>query len=602
MNSLPPWHQYAHDAAAVGRAEAAVQEQLRPLLLQLRTLEKEPDGHQAQIAQLRKQVKPLQAKLRAMPWRVGRYVMLACERHLRDLETGHERGLYFSDKVAAAAVKFYSFLAHTTGKWAGQPLTLEPWQQFIIASLFGWKRANGTRRFRESYKEVARKNGKSTFSSGIGLQLLVADQEPGAQIYTAATKKEQARIVFGDAKLMASKSTALKMIRVQQHSIFVPGTNSKMVPMSADANTEDGLNPHGIIIDEYHAHPNDALYGVLKSATGARTQPLLSIITTAGFNKLGPCALLRQSCISILEGHHQADHYFAIIFSLDEDDDWNDQTTWGKANPNLGVSVGWDYLREQYQDSVRTPSLQVNFKTKHLNLWTDSAETWLPAELWALGNGVTPPEQLLTRECYGGLDLASVRDICALVLVFPNEDGSFETLRFYWIPEDTVDTRTLKDQVPYRQWVDQGLMFATPGNVTDYNYIKAEVRHLCEAYRVLRIGYDRYNSSQLVIDLTEEGVQMSPFGQGFVSMNAPTKELEKLVLDGQVHHGGDPVLAWMNGNVVLARDPAGNIKIDKGKAKEKVDGMVALVMALGEYMTDEKEADSVYNQRGLIEL
>jgi len=266
------------------------------------------------------------------------------------------------------------------------------------------------------------------------------------------------------------------------------------------------------------------------------------------------------------------------------------------------VSVSWNYLREQYADSVRTPSLQVNFKTKHLNRWTDSAETWLPAELWALGAVGLAPEQLLTRECYGGLDLASVRDICALVLVFPNEDGSFETLRYYWIPEDTVDARTQKDQVPYRQWVDQGLLFATPGNVTDYSYIKAEVRRLCEAYRVLRIGYDRYNSSQLVIDLTEEGIVMSPFSQGFVSMNAPTKELEKLVLDGQVHHGGDPVLAWMNGNVVLARDPAGNIKIDKGKAKEKVDGMVALVMALGEYMTDEKEADSVYNQRGLIEL
>ncbi|MGY2133643.1 terminase large subunit [Hymenobacter sp. HD11105] len=602
--SLAPWHQYAHDAVHYGTIEAGVQEKLRPILLRIRSLEKDREQHADQIAALQRKAEVHRASLRELPMRVGKYVRLACERHLRDLENGHERGLFFSEKVAGAAVKFYSFLTHNKGKWAGQPLTLEPWQQFIIASVFGWKRADGTRRFRESYTEVARKNGKSTFSSGVGLQLLVADGEAGAEIYTAATKKEQARIVFGDAQNMARKSTALaRSIKVQQHSIFAPATLSKMVPMSADAKTEDGLNPHGIIIDEYHAHPNDELYGVLKSATGARTQPLLTIITTAGFNKLGPCAQLRKSCVSILEGVFEADHYFAIIFSLDEElDDWNDESCWVKANPNLGVSVGLAYLREQYLDAVRTPSLQVNFKTKHLNLWTDSAETWLPAELWALGATAVPVEELAGRSCYGGLDLASVRDICALELLFPNPDGSFETLHFYWIPADTVEERTKKDGVPYRQWVEQGLMFATPGNVTDYNFIKAHVLEFCELYQVQRIGYDRYNSSQLVIDLTAEGIAMSPFGQGFISMGSPTKELERLVLEGMIHHGGNEVLSWMNGNVVLQRDAAGNIKIDKGKAKDKVDGMVALVMALGEYMTDVKEGPSKYEEEDLVFL
>ena len=596
---LAPWHQYAHDAVAAGRTEAAVQEKLRPIVLRMKALEND-EANAAQVAALGRKADALRAQLRAMPFRVGRYTMLACERHLRDLKDGPARGLRFDEKVAAASVKFFSFLSHNKGKWAGQPLTLEPWQQFIIASLFGWKRADGTRRFRESYTEVARKNGKSTLGSGVGLKLLCADFEPGAEIYCAATKKEQARIVFGDAQNMARKSTSLTMLRVQQHSIFAPGSMSKLVPMSADAKTEDGLNPHGIIIDEYHAHPNDDLYGVLKSATGARAQPLLSIITTAGFNRLGPCAMLRKANVGILEGHHTDDAYFTIIFALDEGDEWADESTWQKANPNLNVSVSLDYLREQYRAAERTPSLQVNFKTKHLNLWTDSAETWLPSELWNQGNGGLTPDELQGRECHGGLDLASVRDICALVLVFPDGGGGFDTRRFYWMPEDTLAEAAKRDQVPYQQWVDEGYLFATPGNVTDYNYIKAHVLRLCEEHLVKSIGYDPYNASQLVVDLLAEGVPMEAFRQGFLSMSAPTKELERLVLDAKVRHNADPVLAWMNGNVQLARDPAGNIKIDKAKARNKVDGMVALVMAIGQYMGQQAEAGSIYDTRSLL--
>jgi phage terminase large subunit-like protein len=585
MPALAPWHQYAHDAAAAGRAEAVLAEKLRPIALRIRGLLKE-EGNEAQVAALERKADVLRDQLKALPLRVGRYTMLACERHLRDLETGHQRGLLFSENVAAAAVRFYSLLTHNKGKWAGAPLLLEPWQQFIIASLFAWKRADGTRRFRESYTEVARKNGKSTLGSGVGLQLLVADGEAGAEIYCAATKKEQARIVFSDAQNMARKSAALaRSIRVQQHSIFAPSTLSKMVPMSADAKTEDGLNPHGIIIDEYHAHPNDELYGVLKSATGARAQPLLSIITTAGFNRLGPCAQLRKACVGLLEQTYHDDAYFTIIFSLDEGDDWADESTWQKANPNLNVSVSLDYLREQYLAAARTPSLQVNFKTKHLNLWTDSSAVWLPKKM-----------------CWGGLDLASVRDITALVLLFPAEDGAFDVRCWFWVPADSVAERTQKDGVPYAQWVEEGYLLTTPGNVTDYNFIKAEILGLCEAYQVQMIEYDRYNASQLVIDLTEEGVPMQPFGQGFLSMSAPTKELEKLVLEGKVHHYGHPVLAWMCGNVELRRDPAGNIKIDKGKSKEKVDGMVALAEALGGYLSGPGESQYIYDGRDVLVL
>jgi len=603
MNTLAPWHQYAHDAASAGRAEAAVQEKLRPIVLRIGTLKKDKDtDHSAQIAALERKAEPMREQLRALPLRVGRYTWLACERHLLDLEQGHARGLWFDEKRAGIAVKFFSLLTHNKGQWAGKPLTLEPWQQFFIACLFGWKRANGTRRFRESYLEVARKNGKSTVGSGVCLELLVLDGEPGAEVYTAATKKEQARIVFGDAQNMARKSTALlKKVKVQQHAIMVASTLSTMKPMSSDSKTEDGLNPHGIYIDEYHAHENDGLYSVLKSATGARTQPLLSIITTAGFNRLGPCAQLRKSLASLLEGHHHDDSYFVLIYSLDEkDDDWNDETCWQKANPNLGVSVGLDYLREQHQAAVRLPSQQVNFKTKHLNLWTDASSVWIPNELWMQGAHGTPVAELVGRKAWGGLDLASVRDITALVFVFPTDAGGFDVLCWFWVPEESVDERTKRDGVPYRQWVDEGYLLTTPGNVTDYNFIKAQVQELCEQYLVQMIEYDRFNASQMVIDLTEAGVPMQPFGQGFVSMNAPTKELEKLVLDGKIHHYGHPVLAWMMGNVEIQRDAADNMKINKGKSKEKVDGAVALVEALGGYMSDAGPETSIYESRGLL--
>lgn len=604
MSTLAPWHQYATNAAHYGGIEAAVQEKLRPILRRIKNLEKDTDAdHAAEIAALARKAEAFRAELRHLPMRVNKYTRLACERHLRDLQHGHERGLWFDEKRANVAVKFFLLLTHNKGRWAGQPMELEPWQQFFIASIFGWKRADGTRRFRESYLEVARKNGKSTVGSGVCLEMLVLDGEAGAEVYTAATKKEQARIVFGDAQNMARKSTSLlKKVKVQQHAIMVASTLSTMKPMSSDSKTEDGLNPHCIYIDEYHAHPDDGLYSVLKSATGARSQPLLSIITTAGFNRLGPCAQLRKACANLLEGQYTDDSYFALIYSLDEEDDWLDESTWAKANPNLGVSLSLDYLREQATAAVRLPSQQVNFKTKHLNLWTDASAVWIPNEVWMLGAHGSPVLELLGRKCWGGLDLATVRDITALVLLFPKEDGAFDALCWFWVPEEAVDVRTEKDGVPYRQWVDEGYIIATPGNVTDYNYIKREVMEICERYLVQMIDYDRYNASQLVVDLTAEGVPMQPFGQGFISMNTPTKELEKLALQGKVHHYGNPVLAWMCGNIEIQRDAADNIKINKGKSKEKVDGMVALVEALGGFLTDKSDDEYIYRDRDLIFL
>jgi phage terminase large subunit-like protein len=534
-----------------------------------------------------------------------KYVKLAVQRHLNDLKEGHKRGLYFDEAAGHHIINFFQFLKHSKGKFAGKAFELEPYQQFTLWVLFGWKNADGTRRFKYAYNEVARKNGKSTLSSGVALYMLLGDGESGAEVYTAATMRDQAKICFDEAKKMVQKSPALKSrISVYQHNMHILANNSKMEPLSSDADSLDGLNPHCSIVDEYHAHRNAELYNVLKSAMGAREQPLQFTITTAGFNKEGPCYQLRKTCIEILEGKKHDDTLFAIIFTLDEDDDWTDEKVWIKANPNLGNSISLKYLRDECNSAKNNASEEVNFKTKNLNIWTDASTTWIADEKWKACNKPVDMEGLEGKECFGGLDLASVVDVASLVLFFPQEDGTFDLLPYFWIPEDTAAERTRKDGVGYLQWIKEGFIRTTPGNVIDFNFIKEDIRQLCEQYQVKRLGFDRWNSSQLVNDLTEEGINLTPFGQGFKDMAAPTKELERLVYAKLIRHNQNPVLRWMLGNVEIKRDPAGNIKPDKQKSSEKIDGIVATIMAIGEYMTDQANGagPSVYEERGIRTL
>jgi phage terminase large subunit-like protein len=531
----------------------------------------------------------------------GELIKLAVRRHTEDLakQNTTEFPYYFDEGEGQRWIRFAHKCKHWKGEVAKETIELEPHQQFYFMLLFGWQRVTGGRRFRTSYKEVARKNGKTTECAVKAIGHLFLDNESGAQTYLAATKEDQARIAFKDVVEIIKTSPALK----KYYQVYVKSVvlgNSFIKPLGSDSNTQDGFDPSYGIIDEYHAHPTSGMLNVLESGMGARKQPLIDIITTAGFNRQSPCySEVRKTSIEVLKGIKKDETHLALIYTLDEGDDWNDETLWIKSNPNLGVSVRMDFLRDRYLKAKNEGgSKEVDFKTKNLNLWTDSERTWIPDEVWMLGNkGALPREG---SSCYGGLDLASTRDICALVLIFPTANG-YELLPFFFIPELSAKERTSKDGVNYDRWVREGFIIQTPGNVTDYGYIRQKVNELRQVYKIQSIAYDRYNASQLVIDMTGDGVKCNPMGQGFVSMSTPTKEMEKLVYEGKINHSGNPVLRWMISNVMIAQDAAGNIKVAKDKSTEKVDGVVASIMALGELMTNIK-GPSPYNERGILTL
>lgn len=538
---------------------------------------------------------------------VGRWVRLAVERHVRDLETGHERGLYFDEEAAKRAIKFFKFLKHSKGEWAGQTLTLEPWQQFIFWVVFGWKRASdGMRRFRTAYMEVARKNGKSTMISGAGLYLLDADGEPGAEIYTAATKKDQAKITHSEATRMVKASPLLrKRIGIFKDNLHVEKTASKFEPLGRDADSLDGLNIHGCIVDELHAHKTRDLWDVLETATGARRQPLMIAITTAGFNRQSICYEQHEYTRKILDQIVKDDTFFGIIYALDDDDDWEDERNWIKANPNLGISVKLDDLRRKAAKAKEMPSALFAFLRLHMNLWTQAETKWIDPVKWRACGDPVEAEGLRGRICYGGLDLSSTIDITALVLVFLplKAKDKFRILCFFWCPEESIHERSKRDRVPYEAWLLQGFIEATPGNVIDYAFILAKIEELAGMFDLREIAFDRWGATKLAQDMQESGLTIVEFGQGFASMSGPMKELERLIASEEMAHGNNPVLAWMADNLVARQDPAGNIKPDKEKSIEKIDGMVALIMALDRAIRNEGESgESVYEERGVLLL
>lgn len=532
----------------------------------------------------------------------GLLVAHACARHLRDLETGHERGLRFDDAAAEWAINFFSILPHIKGEWASDAgrITLAPWQAFIIGSLFGWKRSDGTRRFRTAYIEVARKNGKSTLMAGLGLLLAFFDDEPGAEVYAAATKRDQAKIVWGDARAMVTRTPQLKSrIKAYVGNLHQSATASKFEPLGADADSMDGLNIHGAIVDELHAHPTRAIVDVLETATGARRQPLITYITTAGFDRHSVCWSHHDYSVKVLEGVFDDDTWFGFVASLDEGDDWRDPAVWVKANPNLGVSVKLDDLERKAARAQQVPSEQQEFRRKHCNEWTESETRWLDLAAWDRGAGPVDEAALVGRVCYGGLDLSSTTDLTALVLVFPDGLGGYDVLCRTWVPAENLRKRAERDRVPYPLWRDQGYITATDGNVVDYDAVEAAVMELAERYDLRELAIDRWNSTGTQTRLDANRITVVPFGQGFASMTAPTKEVERLVLEGDLRHGGHPVLRWAASNVVVQMDPSGNLKPAKDKSTERIDPIVALVMAVGRAMV---HLDSVYDTRGLRTL
>lgn len=528
------------------------------------------------------------------------FVQLAVDRYYRDMDNALDKGWYFDRKAAQRAISFIERLRHTKGQWAGLRFKLEPWQQFIIWNIFGWKMADGTRRFRYAYVEIARKNGKTALSAGIGLYMLFADGESRPEVYSAATVKDQARICFSDAVEIVKATDLKNYLTPYRNSIVYELKGGMMKPLSSDYGTHDGLNPSCGIIDEFHAHKDSGMFDVIKSAFGARKQPLMFIITTAGFNKAGACYAYRDNVIKILRGINEDDTLFGIIYTMDANEEWDNPQMWIKSNPNLGVSLFPNYLEDQVNDAKNRPEAVRNVMTKNVNLWVDAEKTWILDDAWMKCVGTTEIEDLRGCECWGGLDLSNVSDITAFVLIF-HENDKFQLLPFFWIPEEKMLEKVRKENINYDLWVKAGFVKVTSGNVLDYEFVKADILQIVEIYDLQSSAYDRWNSSQTIIDLQNEGMECNPFGQGYGSMSAPSKEFEKLVLSEKIEHFGNPVLRWMLSSTLIKTDPAGNIKPDKEKSVQKIDGIVASIMALGEWMTAQAEDDNdPYSKRGML--
>lgn len=535
---------------------------------------------------------------------IGKLERLALERHRKDLALaaqpgGHPRGFYFDQAAADRVVRWVEkYCRHYEGEWAGQKVRLEEWQKRdVIAPLFGWKKANGLRRFRTGYIELGRKNGKSFLTSGLSLYLLVGDGEPGAQIYSSATKEEQAKIVWRGAAEMVKRSPELKKY-VKEHrskggTLFCDKTSSFFKPLGSDSDTLDGLNPHAQVIDELHAHKDPRVWNVLTTAMGARRQPLNLVITTAGtFDTESVGWQKHDYAVNILEGAFEDDSFFAFICAIDEDDDPLDPKCWGKANPNLGISVKLDDMEQQALTAKQDPNFYNDFLRLRLNRWTQQITRWLSPEKWQACDPISPEaaleqrpareEALRGRSCRAGLDLSSKIDLTALVLAFLAIDGWIDLVCRFWLPQDRVDEQEKKGQTFYAQWVKEGWITTTPGSVIDYAFIREEFGRLSAVYRIEEVAHDPHNATQIATELGEEdGFTVFEHRQGFISMSEPSKAFEAAIIEGKIRHGGNPVLRWMVGNAVKRTDSAGNIKPDKEKAKGKIDGVVAAIMAVG---------------------
>lgn len=534
---------------------------------------------------------------------VCHWVRAAVDRHLRDLETGQQRGLYFDVDSAVRVLKFFSILKHSKGEWAGNPIELEPWQQFMLWCLFGWKRADGTRRFRTAYIEVARKNGKTTIASGVALYMMTADGESGAECFAVATKRDQALICFSEAQRMVKASPMLsRRVKSFRNNLNIENTASKFEPLGADADTMDGLNVYCAIVDEIHAHKTREVWDKIDTATGARRQPVIFGITTAGFDRQSLCWDLNEYSKKVLDSVIEDDTFFCLVFTLDEGDDWQDESTWIKSNPNLGVSKKWDDMRRKCKRAIEMPSAQNSFLRLELNIWTQSSVKWIPWEHWEQCGHAVEWERLIGRRCYSGLDLSSTLDITAHVLVFPPEfeGDKYIILSRFWIPADNLQQRVHDDRVPYDAWLRAGWLMATPGNVIDYEWIFADIADDAHDYDLQEIAFDPWGAARVQTVLQEMGLTLVEFRQGFASMSPPMRDLERLIRTHELEHGNNPVLTWMADNLVAREDPAGNIKPDKERSREKIDGMVALIMALDRAMRHGGEAKSVYDERGLI--
>ena len=517
-------------------------------------------------------------------------------------ETSH-----YSKEAADYAVLFIESLRHTKGSWYRKPFDLIDWQEQIIRDLFGVLKPNGYRQFNTAYIEIPKKQGKSELAAAVALLLTCGDGEERAEVYGCAADRNQAKIVYDVAVDMVRLCPALdkrvKILESQKKLIYLP-TNSTYQVLSADVANKHGFNTSGVIFDELHTQPNRKLYDVMTKGSGdARTQPLYFLITTAGTDTNSICYEVHQKALDIIAGRKIDPTFYPVIYGAAESDDWTDPEVWKKANPSLGITVGIDKVQDACNSAKQNPGEENAFRQLRLNQWVKQAVRWMPMDKWDACAYPVDPDELEGRVCYGGLDLSSTTDITAFVLVFPprDETDKYVVLPYFWIPEDNVDLRVRRDHVPYDLWEKEGYLETTEGNVIHYGFIEKFIENLGNRFNIREIAFDRWGAVQMVQNLEGMGFTVVPFGQGFKDMSPPTKELMNLVLEKRIAHGGHPVLRWNMDNIFIRTDPAGNIKADKSKSTEKIDGAIACIMALDRAIRCGNDtSESVYDTRGLL--
>ena len=545
----------------------------------------------------------------------GKYHRLACVRHLKDRARENTPGFPFRFELPRAD-RFFRFaerLKHYKGEWAGKPIRLSPCQKFRLGSVFGWVHVEtGLRRFSTAYNELPRKQGKSLEAAVVALYVTFFDGEPGAEGYCIATKRNQAKLVFNDARQLVVSSGLRTRIDVLKSNLSRWKTAQKLEPLGADADSTDGLNPSLIITDEFHAHKNRDLIDVMESGTGARRQPLHFQITTAGDDPVSPCGDQHDYATKILEEVLEEDastlSFFAFIAHADVDDDWLDERTWQKANPHYGISVKPDDMRKLALKAKNMPAAAAEFKQKRLNLWVNTDQPWLSMEGWRQGQGKLAREAflqlLLDRPCYVGIDLSSKIDLAAVAALFEpfGEDPRWRLLVEAFTPADTLDDRARRDRAPYGRWVEEGWLRKTSGNRIDYNALEACVRELDERFDLQGVGIDPWNAGNLVNDLTAEGFHVVEIPQTFAHLSAPSKEFEADVLDGHVDANSNPLVTWCASNAVVQRDGKDNIQPIKKRSRGRIDPIVAAILARRLVGLEVPDETSVYESRGLAAL
>ena len=514
---------------------------------------------------------------------------------------------HYDKEKADFAVSFVNCLTHTKGVWAGKQFALMPWQEQIIRDIFGTLKPNGYRQFNTAYIEIPKKCGKSELAAAVALLLLCADGEERAEIYGCAADRQQAAIVFNVAADMVRMCPALaklcKVLDSYKRLIYLP-TNSFYQVLSAEAFSKHGFNVSGVVFDELHAQPDRRLFDVMTKGSGdARTQPLYFLITTAGNDTNSVCFEQHQKALDIMDGRKHDATFYPVIYGASEDEDWTSPDVWAKANPSLGITIDIEKVKAACESAKQTPAEENSFRQLRLNQWTKQESKWLSMLKVNACKVDFDERDLEGRVCMGGLDLSSTTDLTSFVLVFPPEtdDDKYFVLPYFWLPEETIELRSRRDHVPYDLWEKQGIFFTTSGNVVDYAAIEEFILQTADRYQLESVSYDRWNATQLSQNLEGEGITMVQFGQGFRSMSAPTRELERLILEKKIAHNGHKVLMWNFDNLVVETDPAGNIKPSKRKATEKIDGVVALIMALDRAIRiGATPTRSVYDERGLL--